>query len=106
MGQLTASGNPITHVLLISVDGLHQSDLQWYVQNYPDSEIALLVRGGMEFSNAHTPVPSDSYPGTIALMTGGNPGVTGIYYDDAYDQNVYPAGTTSCPRQPTAGAVI
>ncbi|MGC2034611.1 MAG: alkaline phosphatase family protein [Thermoplasmata archaeon] len=92
-------------MLLISVDGLHQSDLEWYVQNYPDSELALLVRGGIEFSNAHTPVPSDSYPGTIALMTGGDPGVTGIYYDDAYDQNVYPAGTTSCHGQPTGGAV-
>jgi hypothetical protein len=107
---LAASGewdhNTIQHVLLISIDGLHQSDLQWFVQNYPDSTLAMLVRGGMEYSNAHTPVPSDSFPGTVALMTGGDPNVTGVYYDDAYDQDVDPAGTTSCNGQPTGGAVI
>jgi hypothetical protein len=99
-------GTGIQHVLLISVDGLHQSDLVWYVQNHPNSELAALVRGGLEYNNAHTPIPSDSYPGTVALMTGGNPNTTGVYYDDAYDQDVYPAGTTSCQGQPTGGAVI
>ena len=29
----------VQHVLLISVDGLHQSDLAWYVQHYPQSKI-------------------------------------------------------------------
>jgi hypothetical protein len=98
--------NPIQHVLLISVDGLHQSDLEWFVATYPHSELAKMVRGGMEYSDAHTSVPSDSYPGTVAIMTGGNPNVTGVYYDDAYDQDVDPAGTTSCNGQPTGGAVI
>ena len=38
----TASGTrgPVSHVLLISVDGLHQSDLRWYVRTHPDSELA------------------------------------------------------------------
>jgi hypothetical protein len=98
--------SPIKHVLLISVDGLHQSDLEWFVQTYPHSELATLVRGGEEYSDAQTPVPSDSFPGTVALMTGGDPNVTGVYYDDAYDQDVDPAGTTSCNGQPTGGAVI
>ena len=31
----------IQHVLLISVDGLHQSDLEWYVANHPNSESCL-----------------------------------------------------------------
>ena len=35
----------IKHVLLISVDGLHQSDLQWYVAHHPDSELAKLTNG-------------------------------------------------------------
>ena len=43
-----------------------------------------------------TPVPSDSFPGMIAQATGGNPGTTGIYYDDTYNRAVLPAGTTSC----------
>jgi hypothetical protein len=30
----------IKHVLLISVDGMHQSDLDWYVANHPNSELA------------------------------------------------------------------
>jgi hypothetical protein len=38
----------VKHVLLISVDGMHQSDLDWYVSTHPDSELALLVNGGQE----------------------------------------------------------
>ena len=56
-------------MLLISVDGLHQSDLEWYVQNHPNSVLARLARGGAEYSNAHTSDPSDSDPGgTAAAM--------------------------------------
>ena len=36
----------IRHVLLISVDGMHQSDLDWYIANDPSSELAKLVCGG------------------------------------------------------------
>jgi hypothetical protein len=95
----------IKHVLLISVDGLHQSDLQWYVANHPDSELAKLTTGGAEFSNAHTAVPSDSDPGGTALMTGGDPRATGVYYDVEYNHNLYPAGTKSCTG-PTGADVI
>jgi len=31
------------HVLLLSVDGLHQSDLEWYVSEHPSSALAKLV---------------------------------------------------------------
>ena len=30
-------------MLLISVDGMHQSDLDWYVANHPNSELARLA---------------------------------------------------------------
>jgi hypothetical protein len=87
---------PAKHVLLLSVDGLHQSDLAWYVANHPGSSLATLVGNGVEFTQAQTPVPSDSFPGLIAQVTGGNPSSTGIYYDDTYNHALLPAGTTNC----------
>jgi hypothetical protein len=86
----------IQHVLLISVDGMHQQDLTWYIQNYPSSLLASLYRQGVEYSNAQTPFPSDSSPGMTAQVTGGNPSSTGIYYDDTWNHDVFPAGTTNC----------
>jgi predicted AlkP superfamily pyrophosphatase or phosphodiesterase len=104
--SVASPGKPrIKHVLLISVDGLHQSDLRWYVRTHPSSELAKLVHGGAEFSNAHTSDPSDSDPGGTALMTGGDPRSTGIYYDVAYNHSVYEAGTTNCTG-PTGGDVV
>jgi hypothetical protein len=96
----------IKHVLLISVDGLHESDLEWYVAHHPSSALAKLVRGGAEFSNAHTSVPSDSDPGGTALMTGGDPRATGAYYDVAYSHDVFPPGTTSCSGPAPGGDAI
>ena len=84
------------HVLLLSVDGLHQSDLDWYVNAHPHSALALLVHHGTSYTHAKTPVPSDSFPGMVAQATGGNPGTTGIYYDDTYNRALLPAGTTKC----------
>ena len=95
----------IRHVLLISVDGLHQSDLDWYVAHHPGSELAKLANGGAEYTNAHTSDPSDSDPGGTALMTGGDPRATGVYYDVEYNHNLYEAGTTAC-HGPTGADVI
>jgi hypothetical protein len=85
-----------SHVLLISVDGLHQSDLSSYVSTHPTSALARFVERGTSYTRAQTPVPSDSFPGMVAQVTGGNPGTTGIYYDDSYNHALLPAGTTSC----------
>lgn len=87
---------PAKHVLLISVDGLHQSDLAWYVSRHPNSALARLVGGGVEYTRARTTTPSDSFPGMVAQATGGGPGTTGVYYDDTYNAALLPAGTTSC----------
>jgi len=84
------------HVLLLSVDGLHETDLAWYAAHYPGSALAALVHGGTDYTNAETTLPSDSFPGMVAQVTGGNPGTTGIYYDDTYNHALLPAGTTSC----------
>ena len=96
----------VKHVVVISVDGLHQSDLEWYVAAHPTSELAQLVRGGAEFSNAHTSDPSDSDPGGTALFTGGDPRATGVYYDVEYNHDVYEAGTTNFATTPLGGDVI
>jgi hypothetical protein len=84
------------HVLLISVDGLHNTDLAWYVKRHPDSALGRLVNGGVNYTNAETPFPSDSFPGMVGQVTGGNPRTTGIYYDDTWNHALLPAGTTSC----------
>src|SRR3954452_15139228 len=62
----------IKHILLISVDGMHQSDLERYVATHPSSTLARLVHSGSEYTNAAASNPSDSDPGGTALMTGGN----------------------------------
>jgi hypothetical protein len=41
----------------------------------------------------------------VAQATGGDPGVTGIYYDDTYNHDVFPAGTTTCSG-PAPGAEV
>jgi hypothetical protein len=87
---------PAQHVLLLSVDGLHQSDLAFYIGQHPHSALAALVHGGVEFTRAQTPVPSDSFPGLVAQVTGGNPSSTGVYYDDTFNHALLPAGTASC----------
>ena len=84
LGCLSAHAAPAhskhaRHVILISVDGLHQSDLDTYVATHPGSTLAMLVNQGASYSNASTPFPSDSFPGLTALVTGGNPRSTGIY---------------------------
>ncbi len=93
------------HVLLISVDGMHQSDLAWYVQTHPGSTLAALTARGLDYLNASTPFPSDSFPGMVGQVTGGNPSTTGIYYDDTWNHALFPAGTTNCSG-PAPGAEV
>lgn len=93
------------HVILLSVDGMHQADLAGYVAAHPASNLARLVKGGTEYTNALTTNPSDSFPGMVAQVTGGNPGTTGVYYDDSWNTGVFPAGTTHCSGAPTGGEV-
>ncbi len=95
----------VQHVLLISVDGLHQSDLAWYVQVHPNSALATLVASGVDYSDASTPFPSDSFPGMVGQITGGNPATTGIYYDDTWNHALFPAGTVNCSG-PAPGAEV
>jgi hypothetical protein len=67
------------HALLISVDGLHQSDLDWYVANHPRSELAKLATGGDVVYDSPDDLDStrldagqglQGLPGNILQMTG------------------------------------
>jgi hypothetical protein len=89
----------VRHVLLISVDGLHQADAARFIAANPASTLAQLVGSGVEYSDAHTPTPSDSFPGLLALVTGGTPKSTGVYYDDSYDRTLFPPGS-NCQGDP------
>jgi Type I phosphodiesterase / nucleotide pyrophosphatase len=95
-GTSSATVRQSRHVLLLSVDGMHQSDLDWYVRTHPHSTLAALTRGGIEYTHARTPVPSDSFPGLIAQVTGGQPASTGVYYDVSFNHSLLPPGTRSC----------
>ena len=81
------------HVLLISVDGLHEEDLTRYVALYPNSTLASLSKHGLIYTNAATSSPSDSFPGILSMTTGGTSRVTGVYYDDSYDRNLSAPGS-------------
>src|SRR5262249_49644059 len=89
------------HVLLISVDGLHAVDLARYTSGHPQSALAELGRHGVTYTNASTPWPSDSFPGLLALVTGGSPVSTGVLYDDSYDRALSPPGS-ACAKVGTA----
>ncbi len=89
------------HVLLISVDGLHASDLAQWVSKHPDSALADLQKRGTTFSHASASEPSDSFPGLLAIVTGGSPKTTGIFYDDSYDRAMW-APRSNCAGKPGA----
>jgi hypothetical protein len=91
------------HVLLISIDGLHGIDLQRFVATHPNSALAKLSRTGVTYANAHAPVPTDSFPGLLALTTGGHPASTGVYYEVSYDRSLY-APHSNCTGNP--GTVV
>src|SRR6516225_758871 len=87
------------HVLLISVDGMHEADLVNYIKTHPHSTFAKLVEHGVEYTHASTSEPSDSYPGLLAFATGGSPLSHGVFYDDTYDATLYPPGS-NCTGTP------
>lgn len=69
---------------------------------HPTSALAHLVGRGTTYTRALTAVPSDSFSGMVAQVTGGNPGTSGIYYDDSYNQALLPAGIGPRLQQPRA----
>jgi hypothetical protein len=97
------SSGQFKRVLLISVDGMHAVDfancssgLSTVNNGQPYCPaIAALGKTGINYVAASTSKTSDSFPGLEAIVTGGSPALTGIYYDVAYARNYNaPAQTT------------
>src|ERR1017187_9494144 len=83
------SDNSIQHVLLISVDGLHSLDMVNYIASHPKSAMAELSSHAVVYTDANTPQLSDSFPGILALVTGGSPVSHGFFYDVSYDRTIF-----------------
>src|SRR5713226_10328687 len=92
-------GHIIKHVLLVSVDGLHALDVANYLASHPNSALATLASHGVTYSSARTPALSDSFPGLLALVTGGSPISHGLFYDVSYDRTIF-APDSDCSGQP------
>src|SRR3954447_5845404 len=96
-GPSPAHADPkVDHVLLLSLDGFHDFDLTNYIAAHPDSAFARVVSEGRRYSDATTQTPSDSFPTTLAMTTGGSPSSTGVYYDVTWDNDLSPAGDLTC----------
>jgi len=98
-----SSSSKIQHVLLVSVDGMHAVDYLNCANGIVTANggqpycpaIAALGATGVNYLSASTSRPSDSFPGLTAIVTGGSPAFTGVYYDVAYSRNYdAPAKTT------------
>src|ERR1700674_2314580 len=93
---LHAQAGQFKYVLLISVDGMHALDVANYVANNPRSALAELSQHGITYTNARTPANSDSFPGLLALVTGGSPVSHGLFYDVSYDRTIYDPTNVTC----------
>ena len=89
------AGN-VARVLLLSIDGLHEEDVARCIAAATCPHIAALAATGVHYTNAATPGLSDSFPGLAALLTGGTPKSTGLFYDVSYDRTLYAPGDAHC----------
>src|SRR5580693_66768 len=93
----------VQHVLLISIDGMHALDFINCAQGISGfnggapycPNLAELAETGVNYLDAATAKPSDSFPGLMALVSGGSPRTVGAFYDVAYDRSLDPPATTT-----------
>lgn len=93
----------IKHVLLISIDGMHSIDFINCAKGIPgvnggDSycpNLAKLKHTAIDYLDASTSKPSDSFPGLTALVSGGSPRSAGAFYDVAFDRSLDPPEITT-----------
>jgi hypothetical protein len=93
----------IRHVVLLSVDGMHAVDFYNCAHGIAGMNngnpycpnLAALGQKGINYVGTTSSKPSDSFPGLAALVTGGSPRSTGLYYDVAYDRSLDPPAKTT-----------
>jgi hypothetical protein len=91
-----ANGGKIRHVLLLSIDGMHAVDFYNCAHGVEGvnngnpycPNLASLSQSAINYVATSSSRPSDSFPGLAALVTGGTPKTTGLYYDVAYDRSL------------------
>jgi hypothetical protein len=96
-------GNTIQRVLLISIDGMHSLDYQNCAKGLPGinngqpycPNLAALGQTGTTYLNASASKPSDSFPGLMAIVSGGSPRTVGAFYDVAFDRSLAPPAKTT-----------
>jgi Type I phosphodiesterase / nucleotide pyrophosphatase len=94
----TVGSGKIKHVLLISIDGMHEVDFYNCTHGIAGANngtpycpnLSSLSQTAISYVNATSSKPSDSFPGMAALASGGTPKSTGLYYDVAYDRSLDP----------------
>ena len=93
----------VKHVLMLSIDGMHAADFYncaHGVAGVNDGNpycpsMASLSQTGINYVATSSSKPSDSFPGLAALVTGGSPKSTGLYYDVAFDRSLDPPAKTT-----------
>ena len=93
----------IRHVLLLSIDGMHAADFINCANGVSGvnngasycPNLAALKTTGVDYLDTSTSRPSDSFPGLMALVTGGSPRTVGAFYDVSYDRSLDPPATTT-----------
>jgi hypothetical protein len=92
----TVGSEKIKHVLLLSIDGMHAVDFYNCANGIAGvnggspfcPNMAALSQSAINYVGTSSSKPSDSFPGLAALVTGGSPKSTGLYYDVAYDRSL------------------
>jgi len=105
----------IQHVLLLSIDGMHALDFINCANGISGANggdpycpnLASLKSNGVNYLYAYTSMPSDSFPGLTALVSGSSPRTAGAFYDVSYDRSLDPPAATTGNGVPGApGACV
>ncbi|MBS1866756.1 MAG: alkaline phosphatase family protein [Acidobacteria bacterium] len=83
-------GRKTKRVLLISIDGMHAVDYENCVASKTCPHLAALGKTGVHYTRTSASKPSDSFPGLMAIVSGGSPRTVGAFYDVAYDRVLAP----------------
>jgi hypothetical protein len=93
----------IKHVVLLSIDGMHAVDFYNCANGIAGAnngvpycpQMAALAQNAVNYVGTISSMPSDSFPGLAAIVTGGSSKTHGLYYDVSYDRSLAPPASTT-----------